>query len=92
MTNINLLEALEDYINLYKPNVVQILLKIDFLKDDYKKEIEDNEPNDFKSASRPLIKFLAENHHPHMKAIVESNKAELFEGIESIDINYYVID
>lgn len=92
MKNIELLENLENYINLYKPSVVQILLKIDFLKDDCKEEIEDSQPEDFESASRSLIKFLAENHHPHTKAIIESNKAELVEGIESIIVDDYIVD
>ena len=28
------------------------------------------ETNDFESACRPLMKYLCENHHPHMKVIV----------------------
>ena len=31
--------------------------------------------------SRPLIKWLNDNCHPHIKVIVDSSRAELVEGI-----------
>ena len=39
---------------------------------------------EFEKASRPLIKYLAENHHPHVTAIVVSDRAEILEGSASI--------
>jgi hypothetical protein len=33
----------------------------------------------FKEAARPLMKWLAENHHPHMSATVTADTAELQE-------------
>jgi len=35
---------------------------------------------DFKKAAEPLMKYLAENHHPHMEAIVSGGRAELLES------------
>ena len=35
----------------------------------------------FVEASRPLIKWLAENLHPHYMAIVTPTSAELLEGV-----------
>ncbi len=38
---------------------------------------------EFEMAARPLIKYLAENHHPHVTAIITSVGAELLEGLMS---------
>ena len=32
-------------------------------------------------AAKPLMKLLAENYNPHVKVIVESDSAEMVEGI-----------
>ncbi len=57
---------------------------------------EANEPEkliDFKVAALPLIKHLAENHHPHHTAIVTSTSAELLESKQSVNKVYdYVVD
>lgn len=37
----------------------------------------------FEDAAKPLIKWLCENHHPHVTAIVTCTNAELLEGIKS---------
>lgn len=34
-------------------------------------------------AARPLIKYLCENHHPHVTVIVTPTGAELLEGKQS---------
>lgn len=39
--------------------------------------------DDFNAAANPLIKYLANEQHPHLKAIVTSNGAELVEGLRS---------
>lgn len=36
-----------------------------------------------RAAADPLIKYLAENHHPHVTAIVTGIGAEILEGIKS---------
>ncbi len=50
------------------------------------------ETNDFESACRPLMKYLCENHHPHMKVIVEGNCAVLLEGEKCFNTNEYILD
>jgi len=35
---------------------------------------------ELKEASKPLMKFLAENFHPHVKVIVDSTDAEFVEA------------
>jgi hypothetical protein len=36
----------------------------------------------FKQAALPLIKYLCENHHPHVTVIVTPIGAELLEGLK----------
>ncbi|MCK5019625.1 MAG: hypothetical protein KAS32_21380 [Candidatus Peribacteraceae bacterium] len=43
----------------------------------------ESDPNEFSEVVKPLMKWLKENHHPHVKAIVTSMDAELVEGMES---------
>jgi hypothetical protein len=48
---------------------------------------------DLREAALPLIKYLAENHHPHVTAIVENNSVELVEGLMRIpNINDFIQD
>jgi hypothetical protein len=49
-------------------------------------------PKTFEEAVRPLMKYMAENCHPHTKAIVESNVAELLEGVKSLNTDEYLVD
>ena len=39
---------------------------------------------ELRQASLPLIKYLAENYHPHVTTIVTSTSVELLEGICSV--------
>ena len=43
-------------------------------------------------AAKPLIKYLAENHHPHHTAIVTSGNVELFEGVKYCITNEFIKD
>lgn len=43
-------------------------------------------------ASKPLMKFLAENFHPHVKVIVENDRAELLEGSASVATDEFILD
>lgn len=54
--------------------------------------LSDVKPNDFESACRPLMKYLAKNHHPHVKVIVEGNCAELLEGEKCFNTDEYILD
>ena len=40
--------------------------------------------DEFRKAAEPLIKYLCENYHPHVTAIVTGTSVELFEGLISI--------
>lgn len=45
-----------------------------------------NDPNkkySFEQISRPIIKWLCENYHPHVTVIITPTNAELVEGIQS---------
>ena len=47
----------------------------------------------FTELCKPLMKYLAENHHPHTKIILESNFAELVEGIKTTGkIDDFIVD
>lgn len=64
---------------------------------DYAKEmiediIEQLKPTNFSEASKPLMKYLAENHHPHTKAQVDSGTSELMEGKECFKTSEFIVD
>ena len=40
---------------------------------------------ELKEAARPLVEWLKDNCHPHCTVIVDSQKAELVEGIASVN-------
>lgn len=46
----------------------------------------------FEEASRPLMKYLGENHHPHTSAYVRNDLAELLEGQEVFGTKDYILD
>jgi len=46
----------------------------------------------FSEAVRPLMKYLAENHHPHTTCIVQNNKVELVEGLMTYHTEDYILD
>jgi hypothetical protein len=51
------------------------------------------EIKDFESVVRPVIKYLCENHHPHVKVIITPTNAELMEGKKSTgQIMDYVVN
>jgi hypothetical protein len=55
--------------------------------------LEAQEPKTFDEAARPLMKWLCENHHPHITAIVTGTSNELLEGLESNpDVFDYIVD
>jgi hypothetical protein len=39
---------------------------------------------ELKKVAEPLLKYLNDNYHPHVKAIVTSTSIELVEGIKNI--------
>ena len=46
----------------------------------------------FESAARPLLRYLNDNHHPHMTAIVTQTTAELVEGQMAFMTEEYIKD
>lgn len=46
----------------------------------------------FQEACKPLMKYLAENHHPHILAIIEGNRASLQEGQTSFTTDEFLVD
>lgn len=47
---------------------------------------------EFEKASEPLIKFLCDNFHPHVKVIVDPISSEILEGSCSILNDKHVKD
>jgi len=50
----------------------------------------DNEQ--FKSAAESVMQYLAENHHPHTKVIIDSDSAELVEGLATHRTEKFIKD
>jgi hypothetical protein len=46
----------------------------------------------FEEACKPLMKFLCENYHPHVKVIIDGNTAELVEGVLFTKDNKFIVD
>ncbi len=46
----------------------------------------------FNEASKPLVKFLCDNFHPHVKVIVEHSGAEILESSASVKIEEFIKD
>lgn len=48
---------------------------------------------EFEEVVRPVIKWLCENHHPHMSILITPVDAQLLEGVQSTGpIFDYVLD
>jgi hypothetical protein len=47
---------------------------------------------EFEEIVRPVMKWLAENQHPHTKIIIEANIAELVEGNIAVQTNEFLVD
>ena len=45
-----------------------------------------------KEAAKPLVMFLNDNCHPHVKVIVEPDGAEIVEGSASVKIEEFIKD
>jgi len=46
----------------------------------------------FEEVAKPLIKYLAENYHPHVTVIVTATEAEVLEGLQMIKTEEYLRD
>jgi len=47
---------------------------------------------EFEALSKPLIKYLNDNHHPHATIIIDTTHAELVEGIMVTETDEYIKD
>ncbi|HHR6139776.1 hypothetical protein [Proteus vulgaris] len=48
--------------------------------------------SEFDAVVKPLMKYLAENYHPHVKVVVDSTTAELVEVHNSISTDEFIKD
>ena len=46
----------------------------------------------FELAVEPLMRYLCHTHHPHAKAIVDSNSAEIVEGVRTHRTEKFILD
>jgi hypothetical protein len=61
----------------------QLLLLIDKIKNIVEDDLIE-ESDDFEKVVRPVLKYLCENHHPHVTVIITPTSAELVEGVKAI--------
>jgi hypothetical protein len=47
-------------------------------------DIEKTKTDSFENVVRPVLRYLCENHHPHVTVIITPTTAELVEGIKTI--------
>lgn len=52
----------------------------------------EKQKQDLEEAAKPLMKYLAENHHPHTLVIVESDRAELLESSATVKTDEFIKD
>lgn len=53
---------------------------------------EEEKDEKFEKAAEPMIKYLAENHHPHMQVLIDSTSAILLEQEKMYTNSSYVVD
>lgn len=53
-----------------------------------------NVPNrdEFERIAREMMRWLAENQHPHTHVVITANTAELSEGVCAINTDEYLVD
>ena len=95
MENLEVLEKLRKLIKENCPTkskMQAVLLELDSVQLKIR-DFKDLKAVDFKTASLPLIKYLNENHHPHVTAIVTTTSCELLEGLQAhIKIYHFLVD
>ena len=47
---------------------------------------------EFEKAVEVVIKYMAENHHPHTTMIIDATSAQLFEGLRVHYTEKYLVD
>lgn len=46
----------------------------------------------FEELSKPMIKYLCENFHPHVTVVITPTSAELLEGLKGIKCDEFIVD
>lgn len=55
-------------------------------------KLTEEQRKEFEEVTRPVIEFLNNNCHPHSHIIIETDHAELSEGIYAYPTNDYIKD
>ncbi len=55
-------------------------------------KLTDEKRKEFEELSKPLMKFLCENCHPHVTVVIEPTSAELLEGQMAVNTDEFVVD
>lgn len=48
------------------------------------------EPKPFEEVVKPVMAWLARNKHPHTSIVIESNRAEMLEGVECFATDEFI--
>ena len=48
--------------------------------------------NEFGELVKPVLKYLAENHHPHTTIIITATSAEIVEGLFAFNTEEFIVD
>lgn len=72
--------------------VITFCGRCDGVVDEGNNELEYLMPKSFDEAVRPLMRWMAENNHPHTWAIVDSTTAVLTEGVKSYNTDDFIVD
>jgi len=51
-----------------------------------------DEQKELAIAAGPLMKYLAEKHHPHTVCIVDAGKAEVLQGVRVVITDEFIVD
>jgi hypothetical protein len=54
--------------------------------------LNEQERKEFEAVTRPVIKWLNDNCHPHVQVVIEPTRAELLEGVVAYPTNDYIRD
>lgn len=46
----------------------------------------------FEEIVKPVMKWLAENHHPHISIVIDATHAEMLEGVEGFTTDEFLKD
>ena len=56
------------------------------------KMLNEKQRKEFEEVSRPLMEFLSNNFHPHIKVTIDYSSVEILEGVYSFRTEDYIKD